>query len=180
MAAIPHRKEHHRALELPEIISGVLVLFVVLWEACFMPVETGAGEREAFFNAAHLVQSGALQHCSRVRARCGRHLPPLYARPLALDAAAHRPRFLRRLPLPALVHAAPPDIYRHPAAELLCGRLLPPQHPQLLARAQAWARQGARSSLVPRRRFLYRYGGLRHAQCPHPAYPRGCPHAALL
>ncbi len=50
-----HRKEHNRALELPEIISGVLVLFVVLWEACFMPVETGGGERQAFFNAAHLL-----------------------------------------------------------------------------------------------------------------------------
>ncbi len=55
MAGVFHRKEHDRALELPEIISGVLVLFVVLWEACFMPVETGSGEREAFFNATHLL-----------------------------------------------------------------------------------------------------------------------------
>ncbi len=55
MPAISHRKEHNRVLELPEIISGVLVLFVVLWEACFMPVETGGGERQAFFNAAHLL-----------------------------------------------------------------------------------------------------------------------------
>ncbi len=55
MAGISHSKEHNRALELPEIISGVLVLFVVLWEACFMPVESGAGERRAFFNAAHLL-----------------------------------------------------------------------------------------------------------------------------
>ncbi len=55
MAGVFHRKEHNRALELPEIISGVLVLFVVLWEACFMPVETGGGEREAFFNATHLL-----------------------------------------------------------------------------------------------------------------------------
>ncbi len=55
MAGILHRKEHKRALELPEIISGVLVLFVVLWEACFMPVDTGGGERQAFFNATHLL-----------------------------------------------------------------------------------------------------------------------------
>ncbi len=55
MGAVSHRKEHGRALELPEIISGVLVLFVVLWEACFMPVETGSGERQAFFNATHLL-----------------------------------------------------------------------------------------------------------------------------
>ncbi len=55
MAGIFHRKEHNRTLELPEIISGVLVLFVVLWEACFMPVETGSGERQAFFNATHLL-----------------------------------------------------------------------------------------------------------------------------
>ncbi len=55
MAGISHRHDHHRALELPEIISGVLVLFVVLWEACFMPRETGGGERQAFFNAAHLL-----------------------------------------------------------------------------------------------------------------------------
>ncbi len=55
MPAISHRREHSRALELPEIISGVLVLLVVLWEACFMPAETGGGEREAFFNAAHLL-----------------------------------------------------------------------------------------------------------------------------
>ncbi len=55
MAGISHRREHNRALELPEIISGVLVLVVVLWEACFMPVETGGGERQAFFNATHLL-----------------------------------------------------------------------------------------------------------------------------
>ncbi len=55
MGTISHRKAHDRALELPEIISGVLVLVVVLWEACFMPVETGGGERQAFFNAAHLL-----------------------------------------------------------------------------------------------------------------------------
>ncbi len=55
MPGISHRKEHHRALELPEIISGVLVLIVVLWEACFMPVDSGRGERQAFFNAAHLL-----------------------------------------------------------------------------------------------------------------------------
>ncbi len=55
MAGILHSREHNRALELPEIISGVLVLLVVLWEACFMPVESGGGERQAFFNAAHLL-----------------------------------------------------------------------------------------------------------------------------
>ncbi len=55
MAGFSHKREHNRALELPEIISGVLVLLVVLWEVCFMPVESGTGEREAFFNATHLL-----------------------------------------------------------------------------------------------------------------------------
>ena len=35
------REGQYRALELPEIISGMLVLFVVLWEACFEPMATG-------------------------------------------------------------------------------------------------------------------------------------------
>ncbi len=55
MAANPNRKEHNRVLELPEIISGMLVLLVVLWEACFMPVESGDGARQAFFNATHVL-----------------------------------------------------------------------------------------------------------------------------
>ncbi len=42
---------------MPEIISGFLVLFVVLWEACFMPAEAGE-ERQAFFHAAHLLLCG--------------------------------------------------------------------------------------------------------------------------
>ncbi len=51
------RRKHLKALELPEIISGLLVLFVVLWEACFMPAEAGE-EREAFFHATHLLLCG--------------------------------------------------------------------------------------------------------------------------
>ncbi len=55
MAGISHRKEHHHMLELPEIISGVLVLFVVLWEACFIPVEAAGSARRDFFNATHML-----------------------------------------------------------------------------------------------------------------------------
>ncbi len=55
MGGISHRKEHYRVLELPEIISGVFVLFVVLWDICFMPMVAGSGEREAFFSATHLL-----------------------------------------------------------------------------------------------------------------------------
>ena len=36
-------KRHHTTLQIPEIISGILILFIVLWQACFM----NAGVSEA-------------------------------------------------------------------------------------------------------------------------------------
>ncbi len=57
MAATSSRKKQYRVLELPEIISGFLVLLVVLWEACFMPAEAG-DERVAFYRATHLLLCG--------------------------------------------------------------------------------------------------------------------------
>ena len=45
-------------LELPELISGMMVLFVVLWEACFEGVANTPAERDAFVNASHLILCG--------------------------------------------------------------------------------------------------------------------------
>ncbi len=52
------REGQYRALELPEIISGMLVLFVVLWEACFEPMATGRIERDVFVKGTHLALCG--------------------------------------------------------------------------------------------------------------------------
>lgn len=53
------RKEHrHKALELPELISGLLVLFVVLWEACFEGVANTPAVRGAFRDSSHLILCG--------------------------------------------------------------------------------------------------------------------------
>ena len=34
MLVVNHGEKHSRALELPEIVSGLLVMLVVLWQAC--------------------------------------------------------------------------------------------------------------------------------------------------
>lgn len=52
------RERQERALELPEIISGMLVLFVVLWEACFEPMVTDVGGRSVFVKGSHFVLCG--------------------------------------------------------------------------------------------------------------------------
>lgn len=40
---------------MPELISGILVLFVVLWEACFEGVANSSAERDAFIRSSHLI-----------------------------------------------------------------------------------------------------------------------------
>ena len=45
-------------LELPEILSGLLVLFVVLWEACFEGVANSPAYREAFVDGTYLLLCG--------------------------------------------------------------------------------------------------------------------------
>ena len=45
-------------LELPELISGILVIFVVLWEACFEGVANSTAERDAFIRSSHLILCG--------------------------------------------------------------------------------------------------------------------------
>lgn len=45
-------------MELPEVISGILVLFVVLWEACFEGVANSPAERDAFIGSSHLILCG--------------------------------------------------------------------------------------------------------------------------
>ena len=52
------RERQYRALELPEIISGMLVLFVVLWEACFEPMASGSVARDVFLKGTHLILCG--------------------------------------------------------------------------------------------------------------------------
>lgn len=53
------QKEHrHRVLELPELLSGLLVLFVVLWEACFEGVANSPAYRDAFVDGSHLMLCG--------------------------------------------------------------------------------------------------------------------------
>ncbi len=53
------QKEHrHKVLELPELISGILVLFVVLWEACFEGVANNHAVRDAFIGGTHLILCG--------------------------------------------------------------------------------------------------------------------------
>ena len=56
--AQPQREHRHRVLELPEIISGILVLFVVLWEACFEGVANSPSARHEFIGASHLILCG--------------------------------------------------------------------------------------------------------------------------
>lgn len=45
-------------LELPELLSGLLVLFVVLWEACFEGVANSPAYRDAFVDGSHLILCG--------------------------------------------------------------------------------------------------------------------------
>lgn len=52
------RVRQNRVLELPEIISGMLVLGVVLWEACFEPHTADALSRLLFTEGIHLVLCG--------------------------------------------------------------------------------------------------------------------------
>lgn len=55
---MPPRVRQNRALELPEIISGLLVLFVVLWEACFVTRTSNADTRQLFTRGAHMFLCG--------------------------------------------------------------------------------------------------------------------------
>ncbi len=51
---IPHERQY-RALELPEIISGLLAMFVVLWEACFTDLATLTFEKNTFEEGLHVL-----------------------------------------------------------------------------------------------------------------------------
>ena len=52
------RVRQNRVLELPEIISGMLVLGVVLWEACFEPKAEDAVTLQLFTEGIHLILCG--------------------------------------------------------------------------------------------------------------------------
>lgn len=53
-----NRVRQTRVLELPEIISGLLVLGVVLWEACFEPKSTDEVTLQLFNQGIHLILCG--------------------------------------------------------------------------------------------------------------------------
>ena len=55
----PHERQY-RALELPEIITGLLAMFIVLWEACFAGLATGPSELEMFEKGLHLLLCGVV------------------------------------------------------------------------------------------------------------------------
>lgn len=52
------KQRPYRALELPEIISGILALLVVLWEACFARMASGQAELAMFMEGSHLILCG--------------------------------------------------------------------------------------------------------------------------
>lgn len=49
----PPRERQYRALEYPEIISGLLALLVIAWEACFSGLATGPSELKMFLQGTH-------------------------------------------------------------------------------------------------------------------------------
>lgn len=53
-------ERQYRALELPEIISGLLAMFIVLWEACFAGLATGPSEQKMFEEGLHLLLGGVV------------------------------------------------------------------------------------------------------------------------
>lgn len=53
-------ERQYRALELPEIISGLLAMFIVLWEACFAGLATGPSELKMFVEGLHLLLCGVV------------------------------------------------------------------------------------------------------------------------
>ena len=53
-------ERQYRALELPEIISGLLAMLIVFWEACFTGLATGAAELQMFREGLHLMLCGVV------------------------------------------------------------------------------------------------------------------------
>ena len=51
----PPRERQYRAMEYPEIISGLMAMLVVLWEACFSGLATGTSELIKFLESTHLL-----------------------------------------------------------------------------------------------------------------------------
>lgn len=56
---IPHERQY-RALELPEIITGLLAMLIVLWEVCFAGLANGTSELEMFEKGLHLLLCGVV------------------------------------------------------------------------------------------------------------------------
>lgn len=52
--------KQRRTLELPEIITGLLAMFIALWEACFAGFTTGETERVLFRESSHLMLCGVV------------------------------------------------------------------------------------------------------------------------
>lgn len=58
MALVRQEERSIRSLELPEILSGLMVLFIVLWEACFEQVADNLESRDAFVDGSHMILCG--------------------------------------------------------------------------------------------------------------------------
>lgn len=66
MLSIRQAPQRSRALELPEILSGLLVLFVILWEACFERLATTDAAKLSFLRSSHLILCGLVWFNSAV------------------------------------------------------------------------------------------------------------------
>ncbi|MDO5472103.1 MAG: potassium transporter TrkG [Akkermansia sp.] len=53
-------EQQYRVLELPEIISGLLAMLIVLWEACFAELTSGPSELQKFEEGVHLLLCGVV------------------------------------------------------------------------------------------------------------------------
>lgn len=53
-----HKERPLPLLEVPEIVSGLLILFVFLWEACFVPISAESSGKLDFITTGHLMICG--------------------------------------------------------------------------------------------------------------------------
>lgn len=66
MLSVKQTPRRSRVLELPEILSGLLVLFAVLWEACFERLATTDAAKLSFLRSSHLILCGLVWFNSAV------------------------------------------------------------------------------------------------------------------
>lgn len=54
------KTRQYRALELPEVITGLLALIIALWEACFSKITAGGTDLSTFREGTHLLLCGVI------------------------------------------------------------------------------------------------------------------------